>query len=197
MKRFETLFSTSMTSMKTGFLLRSRILCQSETRVNQHFLEAWWTNERVMKQIHNDVSSQSKHLNRLDVECRVNLRVSLMQHKGTIPARFMAQKKVQEPVVLQWCVWLSKKPTNLKWKQHCKSINRNSCCEIFQTPVHSHSACKDTSVFYFSNLPSSRACPERKGVESNDAMKVLKKENEFLTRKSSWLKKCGKMKGLF
>ena len=54
-----------------------------------------------MKQIHNDVSSQSKHLNRLDVECRVNLRVSLMQHKGTIPARFMAQKKVQEPVVLQ------------------------------------------------------------------------------------------------
>ena len=131
MKRFETLFSTSMTSIRTGFLLRSRILCQSETRVNQHFLEAWWTNERVMKQIHNDVSSQSKHLNRFLVECRVNLRVSLMQHKGTIPARFMAQKKVQEPVVLQWCVWLSKKPTNLKWKQHCKSINRNSCCEIF------------------------------------------------------------------
>jgi len=49
---------------------------------------------------------------------------------------------------------------------------------------------RHTSVFYFSNL--SRACPERKGVESNDAIKVLKKENEFLTRKSSWLKKLCK-----
>ena len=38
---------------------------------------------------------------------------------------------------------------------------------------------QDTSVFYFSNLPSSRACPERKGVESNDAMKVLKNGNLF------------------